>query len=281
MSQITEAVRKITALAPTPEMFPLLTRLMRDPAGDVEEVATIARHDMALTATLLQRSNSAARRGAEPVETVDEAILRLGMHAVLEVVLTLVSQSLYQIPPEARLHLRGLWEHTLLTGVLTRELIRKTDIPRSTAYTAGLLHDIGKVFLMKADPGEYTRTLQKARIHHRACVDQEEADFGTHHASIGGEMLSKWKVPAPIVNAVAYHHHTDLANEESSLARAVETADTLAYVAGYGLGDYYTRCPNAFRNLEEFKLKPIDLPDLLGNALREVDQVRQTLGSKG
>lgn len=280
MSRITEAVQKITALAPTPEMLPLLTKLMRDPTGDIEEIANIARHDMALTATLLQRCNSATRRGAEPVETVDEAILRLGLHAVLEVVLTLVSQSLYQIPPEARVHLRGLWDHTLLTGVLTRELTRNTDIPRSTAYTAGLLHDIGKVFLMKADPVEYTRTLQKAQLHHRACVEQEEADFGTHHGTIGGEMLSRWKLPASIVTAVWFHHHTDLVAEQSALARAIETADTLSYAAGYGLADYYSRCPNSLHNLTEFKLKPIDLPDVLGNAIREVEQVRQTLGSR-
>ncbi|MGE3313400.1 MAG: HDOD domain-containing protein [Limisphaerales bacterium] len=280
MPQITEAVKRITALAPTPEMFPLLTRLMRDPAGDIEEVAAIARHDMALTATLLQRANSATRRGAEPVESVDEAILRLGMHAVLEIVLTLVSQSLYQIPPEARIHLHGLWEHTLLTGVLTRDLTRKTDIPRSTAYTAGLLHDIGKVFLMKADPAEYTRTLQKARIQHRPCVDQEVADFGIHHGNVGGEMLARWKIPPTIAAAVGAHHHTDTLTDDSALARAVETADTLAYVAGFGLGDQYTRCPNAFRNLDEFELKPIDLPEILANALREVEQVRQTLRSR-
>ncbi len=279
MSRITDAVQRITALAPTPEMLPLLTRLLRDPTSDLEEIATVARHDMDLAASLLKRCNSATRRGAEPVESVDEAILRLGLQSVLEIVMTLLSQRLYALPPEAQTHLRGLWDHALLTGILARDIVQNTELSRPMAFTAGLLHDIGKVFLIKAGPTEYVQTLQRAQRHHRACADQEEEDFGTHHGTVGGEMLSRWKLPASIVTGVWFHHHTDLVGEQSALARAIEMADALTYVAGYGLADYYSRFPNALRNLEEFHFKPIDVTELLANGLREAEQVRQLLGS--
>lgn len=278
MSRITEAVQRITALAPVPEMLPLLTKLLRDPDANLEEIAAVARHDVDLTACLLKRCNSATRRGAEPVESVDEAILRLGLQSVLEIVMTLVSRRLYRLPPEADIHLRGLWDHALLTAILTRELVQHTEFSKAMAFTAGLLHDIGKVFLIKAGPTEYTKTLQLAVRHHRTSADQEEIDFGTHHGTIGGEMLSRWKLPAGIVTSVWFHHHTDLVGEHGALARAIETADAMTYVMGYGLADAYARCPNSARNLEALQIKPIDLPDLVAQAVREADQIRQTLG---
>lgn len=277
MSRIIEAVHRITALAPVPEMLPLLTRLMRDPNANLDEITVVVRRDMDLTATLLKRCNSAAHRGAEPAESVDDAMLRLGLQSVFEIVLTLVSRRIYRLPPEAELHLRGLWEHALLTGVLTRELMRNQDVSRSISFTAGLLHDIGKVFLMKACPAEYAQILQKARQRHRPPVDQEEEDFETNHATIGGEMLSRWKLPAGIVTGVWLHHHTELGGEQNTLARAIEIADTLAYLAGYGLTDQYARCANTAQILGTLQITPTDLPDLLRLGLRELEEVRNSL----
>lgn len=277
MSKITEAVRRITALAPVPEMLPLLTRLMRDPTANLDEITEVVRRDMDLTASLLKRCNSALHRGSEPVDSVDDAMLRLGLDAVLEIVLALVSSRMYRLPPETETALRGLWDHALLTAIYTRELMRNTEVSRSVAFTAGLLHDIGKVFLIKADPAEYVQTLQKARQRHRATVDQEEEELGTNHATVGGEMLSRWKLPASIVTGIWLHHHTELGGEQNPLARAIEVADTLTYLVGFGLADQYARCPNTAHILEELKVEPGEIPTILTNGLTEADEVRKSL----
>lgn len=278
MSRIIEAVRRITALAPLPEVLPLLTRLIRDPNSDLEEIAVVVRRDMDLTASLLRRCNSASQRGREPVESVDEAMMRLGLQSVLEIVMALTSNRIYRLPPEADIHLRGLWDHALLTATLTRELMQRTEVTPSVSFTAGLLHDIGKVFLIKASPADYVQTLRRARLRHRTAVDQEEEEFGTNHATVGGEMLSRWKLPASIVTGVWFHHHSELGGEQNSLARAVEVADTLSYATGFGLADQYARCPNTSRILEELRLTSAEIPGMISTALTEAAEIRASLG---
>jgi putative nucleotidyltransferase with HDIG domain len=278
MSRITEAVRKITALAPMPETLPMLTRVMRDPMASLEEIATVVGRDMDLTATLIRRCNSAMYRGAEPVETADEAMLRLGLDAVLEMVMTLVMKSMYRLPAEAGLELAGLWDHSLLVGILTRQLMQHMDVSRPVSFTAGLLHDIGKVFFIKAATEEYVDVLRKARQRHRAVADLEEELLGTNHATIGGEMLSRWKLPANIVTGVWFHHHTELGGEQNRLARAIELADAISYVTGCGLSDQCARCENSQSILEILSLTPSELPRLIMNSLDEAEEIRRAIG---
>ncbi len=274
MHRIIEAVNRITGLAAAPHHLPRLAELLRDPNADVSEIEDIIRCDPNLTAGILKWCNSAAHCRSEPVDNIEDGLLRMGFNTVVDLVMMLVGKEMYALPPEAETHLTGLWDHCLLTGILTRKLALKRDGMIGVAFTAGLLHDIGKVLLIKAAPREYSQCLDVAKRRNRACVDQEEEDFGINHANIGAETLGRWKLPASIVTSVWFHHHPGLSRTEHPIACCIELADSLTYAVGHGLKDHYTRHCETSRLLAELKLCPLEIANMLKEALMEADEMK-------
>ena len=278
MNRITELVYKVAGLAPSPEHLPRLSELLRDPNANLDEVESIIRCDPNLTASILKWCNSALYAGAEPVETVEEAVLRMGFNAIVDLVMLLLTKDLYALPPAAAPHLGGLWDHCLLTGILTRKLAQHREGMGGVGFTAGLLHDLGKVLLIKAVPQQYSQVLEQAKQRHKASVDQEEEEFGTNHASIGAEVLGRWKLPGNVVNAIWFHHHPGLSATKHPIACCIELADSLAYAVGYGLRDQYTRHRETSWLLQELTLRPESIAEMLSEALVELRQAKAGFG---
>jgi putative nucleotidyltransferase with HDIG domain len=278
MNRITELAHKVAGLAPAPEHLPRLSELLRDPNANLEEVEGIIRRDPNLTASILKWCNSATYRGAEPVETVEDAIMRMGFNAIVDLVMLLVTQDLYALPAAAGSHLDGLWDHCLLTGILTRKLAQHREGMGGIGFTAGLLHDLGKVLITKAAPQQYAQVLEQAKQRHKASVDQEEESFGANHAGIGAEVLGRWKLPGTVVNAIWFHHHPGLSATKHPIACCIELADSLAYAVGFGLRDQYTRHRETSWLLQELGLRSESIAEMLSEALAEFGEAKAGFG---
>jgi len=274
MHRILESVNHVAGLAPAPHHLVRLSSLLCDANADVEEVHEIIRCDPNLTVSILRWCNSAMFRGTEPVTSTEEALLRIGFNPVVELVMILATTELYALPPEAETHLGGLWNHCLLTALLTRELARHRSAIARSAFTAGLLHDIGKVLLIKAAPKEYSRTLERAMQRHKPCVDQEEEEFGSNHATIAGEILGRWRLPSQVVTGIWYHHHASLSGAEHPLGCCIELADALAYAVGNGLKGQYTRHRETSALLETLGVEPTAIAEILRVALAELEEMK-------
>jgi len=98
------------------------------------------------------------------------------------------------------------------------------------AFTAGLLHDVGRIVLASNLPEEYAAILTAAREHHRPLNDEEFDHLGVTHAQVGAYLLGKWGMPAHFVEATALHHAPDHAlTREFGVLAAVHIADALTY----------------------------------------------------
>jgi HD-like signal output (HDOD) protein len=96
-------------------------------------------------------------------------------------------------------------------------------------FVGGLLHDIGKVFFLKAVPADFLEAAQRASNQQEAFIDAERAVMGTDHAEVGALLAGQWRLPKPLAEAVSYHHKPLLAPGETRLAALVHVADSLAY----------------------------------------------------
>ncbi len=133
-----------------------------------------------------------------------------------------------------------LWAHGLLTAIAANELaaITEYNIPQGVAYTAGILHDVGKSILSKFLTGSATEILKKIdRGEAGDYLDAEMQMVGADHCSIGGELAKHWNLPPQLQAAIAHHHNPSSAEEQyRPLAYVIHLSDMIAMSGGSGTG---------------------------------------------
>jgi putative nucleotidyltransferase with HDIG domain len=103
------------------------------------------------------------------------------------------------------------WRHALATAVTARVLASQLKLNPDEAYTAGLLHDIGRLVLVTQFPAPYERVMAFRSAHDVALLAAEQAVLGLNHATVGLLLTQNWKFPPAMQQAVAHHHATELA----------------------------------------------------------------------
>jgi putative nucleotidyltransferase with HDIG domain len=130
--------------------------------------------------------------------------------------------------------LRKVWVHSLVTAVIAEEAARVSGVPTDTAYTAGLLHNLGTLGLMSAYPEEYTRMLEVTQDFGFNLLQTERDLFDINHCLAGCYLAQDWDFPDELAAAIAVHHE-DPVPQEVSLDNVVKVSwrlsDTLGYVA--------------------------------------------------
>lgn len=194
--------------------------------------------DPALTTNLLRFANSAFFGFSRSIHSVNEAVVRLGMRSIRRMVyLSMASGVAQRAVKGYELAPRVLWTHLISSAVCTEILAKKTERkPCETAFTAALLHDIGKLVLghyLEVDAKPILELAHKERIP----FDQAETEIlGINHAEVGAELLKRWKLPEVIVEAVRWHHEPDQLSGDRTTVDEVHIADAISLMAGTGLG---------------------------------------------
>lgn len=221
--------------APSPTVVRLL-HLLNDVDADYDEIVTMVSRDPVLSAKLLALCNSAAFGLAMPVASVDQAVLYLGFSEIHRLIMSLgFGSQLAKGLPGYDMEEGALWRHSLVTAFLTPRVLAvsgKAVADTSIAYTAGLIHDIGKLII-----GQVIEEDKRARIHELvekeslSLLQAERAVLGANHAQIGACLLRKWRIPDVIADAVEFHHEPPL-SDQPSLAGVIHVADAVAHQSG-------------------------------------------------
>jgi len=191
---IPEALLKdIDKLEPLPVTAQALLRAVSD--GDVSfaKIAELIELDQAVAANVLRMSRSAAYSGAQNVSTVREALLRLGTSALLDLVLGDFMKRLKFSAPMYRLTEDELWLHGAASHLAVRAIQQEKPngkVPQP-AQTAALVHDIGKLVMVRHLKADVGVILQHCRDEKTTFVEAERALFGTDHAAVGAAMARK------------------------------------------------------------------------------------------
>jgi HD-like signal output (HDOD) protein/CheY-like chemotaxis protein len=177
--------------------------------ASLDKVAGIISQDPAISVKVLQLANSAVLGLRLQVIEPAEAVAYIGLETTKALVLCAHSFAAFDQVECAGFSMETLWGHSLVTGQFARKLAELEDSGREVsdgAFTAGLLHDIGKLLLAANVPGEFARIVRLAREQSAALCAVEKEVLGCGHAELGGALLSIWGIPTPIVEAVALHH---------------------------------------------------------------------------
>jgi HD-like signal output (HDOD) protein/ActR/RegA family two-component response regulator len=245
---------KMRTLPSFPTLYLDIMREIESPNSSIQAIANIVAKDPGITAKILQVANSAAIGLPETVRDPAEAVQQLGMTTVRSLVLSAQVYGSYAPGRLRSFSAEALWLHLMKCSDLARTIMRRERAEfaeTEDAFTAAMLHDMGKLMLADSLPDEFARALALAAEEKISPTEAEQAVFGATHAGLAAYLFGLWGLPAAIVEAVAFHHTP----EKSELKKC--TALTAVHVANA----FYNE--NGIAPLNEAYLAEIGVSDRL------------------
>jgi HD-like signal output (HDOD) protein/CheY-like chemotaxis protein len=227
-------IRKVVgAVAELPSLsitYTNLTKALKDPGTDINQIADIIQQDVAMSAKVLQLVNSAFFGLAQSVTNLRSAVSYLGIETIKN--LALASETFRIFTPDSRIPqsvCESIQQHAHSTAAIAGRLPgdRKT---REVTVVAALLHDVGRLILASKMPDMFCSVLSRTSERKCEIFEAEEELLRTSHAEIGAYLLGLWGIPNLAIEAIAHHHHpTRIPHSGFDSSIAVYVADVLAH----------------------------------------------------
>lgn len=228
------AAQRLWILKDLPPYRPVARKLMTLTSAQEVPLARIhevLRTDAAFTADVLRLANSPliSTRGA--IHSVLHAVMMLGLERVKSLATTLALKSFLSLCASTP-SIEACWRHNLATAIVCEKLAHPFQIDPDAAYTAGLLHDIGRLALLRTSPGPYESIFSSVRGPDFDLLKSERALFGVDHCQTGQWVLEQWEFPKELC-AVAALHHTPPRPGTPDLLRIVYAGWQIADLVGF------------------------------------------------
>ena len=213
--------RSIELIPPIPEVVLSILRELNSDTSSARSIATMIARDASLTAALLRLANSAAFSPAQPISSVAHAVSFVGYSAVRAQILRLRLDKLVgpaMSSPEAE----ELWTHALVVSHVAEVMARRFKVDRGYCSTVGLLHDLGKLVILRTRSDE-AAALSIPGPGDESRLGRERRILGADHAAIGAHVAARWGLPSTIVEAIRYHHAPQMLSRPAESANAADT----------------------------------------------------------
>lgn len=236
--EIAAVLRGIKNLPTLPDVATKVIELSEDPEVSPKMIAEAVERDPAIATRLLKLVNSPYFGIRGTVTSINQALVFLGVSNLRNLVLSTSVMDLFSQEGEVGSYDRkGLWLHSMATAVAARELSKRLRvIDPEVAFTAGLIHDVGKVVLDKYFPDDFKRVVELMDAHGSVMLDAEAAVFGLTHADVGLHLVHGWNLPEILRDAVGCHHAPRSARNNPQIAALVGYADRVARELRLGNG---------------------------------------------
>jgi HD-like signal output (HDOD) protein len=235
---IQEILNQIDSLPPMPAVAVQLLEATQDPDVDMAQVAGLIERDPAMTTNLLRACNSPYYGLRREVSSIRQATGLLGLKKVVQIAVTVLA-SRYLTPAQKGYDLDPgeLWKSSIAAGIAAELLARECRYPHSsTAYTAGLLQDMGKIVLAEHLGELLPQIRHLTEEQQMSWEDAERQVVGITHPDVGANLLQRWNFPAALVESVRCHHRPSAASLDPMLSHLSHLADALTMTLGMGLG---------------------------------------------
>jgi HD-like signal output (HDOD) protein len=237
------AIDKPEALPSIPQVYHQLIAAANKPSTSLATLGSLVESDPAISLKLLQLVNTAFFGAKRQTTSVQQAVQLLGLEALKGLVLTahvFNTVAAKRVPGFSFDHFQS---YTLRVARIARMFVSAARADET--FTAGILHDIGKLVLALCTPLKFARVVERVGLTGEPQDDVEREIIGVTHSEAGAYLMARWGIPTPIVDAVGYHHHPELAPAaDLTVLAAVYAADTLTGIVM--CGDPEDRLDRAF-----------------------------------
>lgn len=232
-NKVKMVVSNIRNLPTPPIVFNQIQKVINDPHVSANDVASILAEDPAMSVKVLKLTNSAFYGLNREIEVVREAVVIVGMEAIKNLVLSASVLDMFKSNDIDQEFQEKFWRHSLATAVCCRLLVRRLRncgiVDADAAFSAGLLHDVGKMVICCFLPNEYKK-LTEFRKENSLLedIDAENEALGYNHTGIGAFLAEQWKLPSKLRDAISSHHSPAESQEDGPMAYFVSVADYIA-----------------------------------------------------
>ncbi len=239
MSKVDNILTSIDSLPPFPEVAQRAMQVLNDPDSSTRNLVQIIEYDPGITATILRICNSAYFGLPTKISSLHQAVSYMGQKHLLTV---LMAGSLLRYhqgrTPGYDLEQGELWRHSVSCSIASQILARKTGQHQiHELFTAGLLHDIGKLVISIFVEQEFKEIVALARDSGISFLEAERQVLGMDHAEVGGRIVRIWNFPESICRCVEMHHRPNEAPEDDTLTPIIYLADICSIALGIGVGE--------------------------------------------
>lgn len=235
-------MRQLGELPAAPVVLSKALSLVSDLESHVADISRSIAADQTLAAKVVRMSNSPLYGRTKKITSLQDAITVLGYNEVKSIIITVSTAQMFLLGSQAAKISQVLWEHSLATALGARLIAAKFGgVNKEEAYLCGLLHDIGKLVMLRSAPDIYDRIVAKVRASNSQFHSVERQLLGFNHVQVAQLLLTKWRFPDNLVAAIAGHHSSAPHGPEptTSLARVVAVADSIARYIGAGFFEAY------------------------------------------
>jgi len=232
-----EIARNSGDLPALPGTAVMAMQLADKPEVSARELQFVIAKDQALTARILKIVNSAMYSFDREVSTLTHAIAILGLDTVRSIIVAAAIQQVFPSGSAAGKDLTSklFWEHSWGTALAAKAIAVNTNYPvPEEAFTCGLLHDMGKMVILKNRGELYRDILSDVYRGATTFCEAESRAFGFSHAQVGALLSQKWRFPPQLTEAILYHHDCLAAPKHRKLAAIVALANGMMTVLEVG-----------------------------------------------
>jgi putative nucleotidyltransferase with HDIG domain len=274
--EILETIKGLPPMSPAQNK---IVTMLGAPDVNINEVIELIQYDPAVTSGVLKLVNSAYFGLSQQVTSIKQAVVLLGFKQVHRIVLTVSFSPVmnskisgYGLPSGA------LWQHSVATAVASETIARTIEYPQADeAFTAALMHDIGKIALSSFVDEYYQRIDEESRAAGESFEVIEKKILGIDHAEAGAIILKNWGIPKNLFMPVLWHHSPETCtdNDVSPIVDIVHLADNLCIASGFGVGRdglQYRISPAVMHRL---RFKSTMLESIMSQTMTGIDNIKE------
>ncbi len=227
-ASLAEWVQKSATLPVLPDLAMRVINMAADPDVSIMQLTAVISKDQVLTTRLLALANSAQSASVVEITTIAEAVMRVGSVGVRNLAVAVCMASQKQDRDVYGAHGQSLVDHGIGTAYLARLIAHDVGEDAEEAFLCGLLHDIGKLVVLKWVHAEARRS---PGSFDPGAVDEMIANW---HAGVAGMAFRRWNLPESLDEPVLCHHNFERAEKAVTLSAVVYLANRLSHRYGFG-----------------------------------------------
>ncbi len=222
-------MRSMEEIQPIPQVALKILRLINEEEHDIKELTEEIRQDQVICAKTLKFCNSAVFGCIKKIESLEHALAFLGFKNLVKLAISTLMGNFYgRSDAGYSLCKGGLYHHAVGTAIISEKLANLTaKVKPGLAFTAGLLHDIGKVVLDQYIASAYPLFYRQLFEEETDFSAAEKTNLGIDHTQVGGDLAVRWSLPDSLIDTIRHHHKPENALRNFELTYIVYLADLL------------------------------------------------------
>jgi putative nucleotidyltransferase with HDIG domain len=273
------ALTRYKDLPTLPDVVARVMQIVSNPLTTAEDLNQVICLDPALTFKILRLANSAFYGFPREITTITQAVTTLGFNTIRNLALSVsVHKMMFADRDRGLFSYRDFWKHSVAVGVCSKLLAQRIGYKNDeNAFTAGLLHDIGKSLLERMDHGAFLSAIEASRADSRPLWMVEQDVLGVDHAAIGGRLAEIWNLSHDLRLAIERQNMPSSYGAPDPLAAIVHAANQICRGQGLGSDGDFGPCDIDEGAAQLLRLDERTLPEVIGKLEGQLKEAEEFL----